>query len=750
MNNLRAAFVLTLEDKLSAGFQRIRGEMDQLRQLGGKLGLGKLGEGVNTLRAVGREVVALTRNFHSLGAVVDRTWSRMKQMAAAPIARVKQAFSAEGKLGALGSAAQGYSVVAPIHTYADFQDIALRAAITEGLSGKAANTEANSLMTFFRRDARDTGGSSTQIADAFLDLIQTGMAPALAKALLPIHSKAATAYGIDPEALGHAVFALADTLKIGEKDMGGALAAMALAAQKGRFKIEDFSRFLPGITGNMAKLGMSGRGSADVGFAMLETVMRNSSDPSSGATNFTDFMNYLTSPMAARSFSLESKGMSPITRKLLDKYHITGIDMPAVLADARKKGMNPLEAVMGTLQAKVRGLPPDVMAEVLGAFFHNQQARDAAVALLLHSGEYSGLKQQLGGVKAGKLDTDFNTRMGGAAVQTKQFSEALSELGQTLGRGFLPILLLTNHGLSHLLDALDWLDAKFPGVESAVLLVVGGMLTLGAVISAVGFVLPAFIAGWDLLAGAFGLLMMPLRWVLLVLNGVVDAIAAVLGISAGLVAAILVVAAVFAAAAYDIYENWGEFAGFFQAMWDGIKNVFGGFADFVTGVFNGDMSAAMAGLQRIWSGMGEYYVALWGIVRQLFIDFGSWVDGWTGGAMTASVNAIKAAWNGLAGWFASLWAEIRAPFDSFIGDVEGSWAGRLLHLNGAPQLQGPGSAGGQAAGAPALSGPRQEPFVGRITVGIDPATNQLRVQHATSSSSNVSVLPDPGQVLGIQ
>ena len=252
-----------------------------------------------------------------------------------------------------------------------------------------------------------------------------GIAPGEVERLLPIHSRVATAYNISPEVLSPATAALNQSFKVSDADMGGALAAMATATKEGRFKIEDFARFLPSIGGNMAKLGMTGRSSADLAFAALETVMKNSADPGSGATNFTDFMNYLTSPMASRSFALESRGMAGPTKRLLEQYHITGIDMPQLLAHAREQGVDPVTAVLGTLQKKLAGLPPDVMAELLGAFFHNQQARDAALALLQHPGELLGMQKQLGGVGAGTLDRDFQSRMAGSKVQMQLFDEQL-------------------------------------------------------------------------------------------------------------------------------------------------------------------------------------------------------------------------------------------------------------------------------------------------------------------------------------
>ena len=517
MNNLKAMLVLELKDQLTEGLNKITKLFDQLGSLGKKLSLGKLENGSDGLRKTGMEAETLVGHLRGVSNAADRAWSALRRMGEAPVRKIGQALGAQGAIGALGAAAQGYSLYAPVEKYADFENIARHSAITEGLSGAAANAESRRLMAMFQRDALASSQNSTAIAQAYQDLIQTGIKPEQAEKLLPIHSRAATAYNISPEALGHAVFALSDSFKIDEGGMGGALAAMAMASKEGRFKVEDFSHFLPSIGGNMAKLGMTGRGSADTAFAALETVMKNSADPSAGATNFTDFMNYLTSPMAAHSFSLSSRGMAAPTKAMLSKYGITGIDMPQLLANARNQGMDPITAVLGTLQKKLAGLPPDVMAEVLGAFFHNQQARDAALSLLMHSKDFLDMRAHLGAADAGLLDRDFATAVDAPRKKLDLLHETMGQLEVRVGQGFLPVMLRLNQAADALSNSLRLLDERFPGASDGILAVAGGVLAFGAVMGAIGFVTPSVTAGFNLLKAGFEFLLSPMqsvKWLL--------------------------------------------------------------------------------------------------------------------------------------------------------------------------------------------------------------------------------------------
>jgi TP901 family phage tail tape measure protein len=334
----------------------------------------------------------------------------------------------------------------------------------------------------FNRDALDTGQPNTVIAHAFNDLVRRGVPLAEAERLIGIHSRAATAYGIDPEALGQTVGALSQNLGIGADDMEGTLAAMAFAAKKGAFSVGDFAHFIPQATATFGKLGMKGRGAADTAFAALETIRQNTGDASTAATDLNDLMNYLTSNFAKRSFA-----------------HI-GVDIDKYLLDAEKKGINPLDAVLSLMKSRFKGLSPVAIAQQLGLSVHNMQGRDALVALLQHGQYFDELRALLGGQNADTLDRDFITMFQSPKIQLAIFAEQLGQVTQRMGEGFEPILEKVNLGLSWLSDWLNRLDQQYPGASGDFMLGIGVLLTTLATLGAIGFVMPALSAGFGLLA----------------------------------------------------------------------------------------------------------------------------------------------------------------------------------------------------------------------------------------------------------
>lgn len=70
---------------------------------------------------------------------------------------------------------------------------------------------------------------------------------------------------------------------------------------------------------------------------------------------------------------------------------------------------------------------------------------------------------------------------------------------------------------------------------------------------------------------------------------------------------LLAVAAI-AAVVYLVVSNWSSIKKFFGDLFDGVKDIFGGFSDFIYGLLVGDMSKAWDGLKRIFKG-GVKFVA---------------------------------------------------------------------------------------------------------------------------------------------
>jgi TP901 family phage tail tape measure protein len=513
--SMKAALVLSFEDKLSAGLGKLEKQLDTLKKLGKEQGLGKLETAFEDIqRTVGatRDLASELRNVQSAakGAYADL---RRVEGAYSNIARQRSftrndaamlwggmrpargpregAGGMSEMMAGVGGLVAGYGIMESSRSYASFEDLARRAGITKGLSGDALTADSRRLMALFNREALATGQSGTNIGEAYLDLAGMGIAPGEVERLLPIHSRIATAYNINPEVLSKATAALNQTLKISDADMGGALSAMATAAKEGRFKVEDFARFLPGITANLAGSGMTGRGAANTAFAAAEVVMKAAQDPGTGNADFGQLFNDIFGPSGQRNLALQSPRMSGVEKYILNKYHVHGIDMPKVLEDARVKGVDPLTAIVGGLKHNLKGLPPDVQREILGAYFHNDASRTAALALLQHSDDFVGIKKQLAGVGDATGDRDFQSRMQGAEVQMKLLDEELAQLNRRIGQGFSPGVKVAVTGLQDLNDAFDALNNTVPGLGDGVAAVGGGALGLSAALGAISLLMPS-------------------------------------------------------------------------------------------------------------------------------------------------------------------------------------------------------------------------------------------------------------------
>jgi hypothetical protein len=512
---MKAAFTLTLEDKMSSAMKNIGHGLEDLKKVGSELNLGKLGQnGAELLRTVGQEVRSLTSELRTIEAVADRSWAAMKRMASVSFHNVanagrsiatvgKQTLGQGGLIGAAEAVGGAAAIFKPARDYATFENINRHSALTQGLSGPAADEETRRLMRVFSREALVTGQSSESISTAYQEFVQAGMKPDEAEALMPTHSRAATAYNMTTAALGPGVFALYDTFKIGEKDMPGALAGMALASKAGRFKVEDFSRFLPGLSSDFAKWGMTGRESANIAFASIETVMRNSADPGTANAAMSSLLNHLAAPATIKAFALESKGMPKEIRELVSQYHLPSINLPRLYADARRKHIDPLTAAMAALEKATHGLPPDVQAIALGAYINEKEERLAAQALLQHPQEYRGLLKDTREAGSGLLLRDFLTALAAPLVKQNTGIEAATQLERRAGEGFEPIVDRLVAAGKSLVGTVELLDKKFPGLGDAVLTVTGGMIALGSALAAIGFIAPA-VAGGAAVVGGVG------------------------------------------------------------------------------------------------------------------------------------------------------------------------------------------------------------------------------------------------------
>jgi hypothetical protein len=214
-----------------------------------------------------------------------------------------------------------------------------------------------------------------------------------------------------------------------------------------------------------------------------------------------------------------------------------------------------------------------------------------------------------------------------------------------LGQGFLPVLKYINFALLDLNAGLKAATEHYPRLTAYVLGGFAALLALGSVLVIIGAVLPLVSTGFGLVIAALQAVLSPLV-----------AIPAILG-----------------AMAYDIYEKWADFRGFFVEMWEGVEQTFWGFIEFLRGVFTLDFGTAMSGVRSMGSGLAKLYSGYWDAVKLVFMDFVHWVDSWASGLGTRVIDGITSGWSAVTGGIHGLMGRLEGEFDN-------SKLGRLLGL----------------------------------------------------------------------
>jgi hypothetical protein len=641
MSDLVASLILKLEDGITGGLRAIEDVLETIRNVAGRVSLDTLTQSADGVTSLNTSLGRTSSLLEKIGDMARVAGDGLMSIGRAGVGAVNELGqrlqTVHGRLHGfqeassnlvnkgLGAAAEGFVVYEPMKKYAEFENIVRHIGITEGLSGSALDARIAKLQEFFRTDALKTGQSSESVAQAYQDLTQMGIHANL-DTIIQAHSRAATAYNTTAEALGPAVGALIQTMRVPAGELAATMSAMAQASKEGRFKIEDFSRELPGVASQMALLGMTGRRAADTTFAALETVMRGSSQPGQAAVNLTDLLQYIRSPFAGKHFAKQ------------------GINLHNVLERGVHQG-DVLGAVLDAVRTKVKGKDLVGFAEEFGKLFHNQQAGSALLTMTQQRGEFEKLRAQLDKIDSGVVDRDFISAFDAPSIQMRIMSESVEQLTERLGQGFLPVLKYINFALLDLNAGLKAATEHYPRLTAYVLGGFAALLALGSVLGIIGAVLPLVSTGFGLVIAALQAVLSPLV-----------AIPAILG-----------------AMAYDIYEKWADFRGFFVEMWEGVEQTFWGFIEFLRGVFTLDFGTAMSGVRSMGSGLAKLYSGYWDAVKLVFMDFVHWVDSWASGLGTRVIDGITSGWSAVTGGIHGLMGRLEGEFDN-------SKLGRLLGL----------------------------------------------------------------------
>lgn len=113
------------------------------------------------------------------------------------------------------------------------------------------------------------------------------------------------------------------------------------------------------------------------------------------------------------------------------------------------------------------------------------------------------------------------------------------------------------------------------------------------------------------------------------------------------------------AAGVLIYKNWDTIKKKAKELWDGIKNVFSGIADW----FKEKFEAARDAVHKAFSGIGKWFKNRYDDIKKVFDAVGKWF----GDKFNIAYEKVKTAFKGIGKWFKSRYDDITGVFSGIGG-----------------------------------------------------------------------------------
>lgn len=117
-------------------------------------------------------------------------------------------------------------------------------------------------------------------------------------------------------------------------------------------------------------------------------------------------------------------------------------------------------------------------------------------------------------------------------------------------------------------------------------------------------------------------------------------------------------------------------AGSGEELMDGLKQTFGGFADFFGGLFTGDMERAKNGIVNIFSGLGKAVGSIFDSIKTVISNVLEWLDEKTGGKLKDILDTAKNLFGGLIDSIKTVFSGLMTFLTGvFTGDWKMMWDG---------------------------------------------------------------------------
>ncbi|MFT8644538.1 phage tail tape measure protein [Gluconacetobacter sp.] len=460
----------------------------------------------------------------------------------------------EGVGRGFGAAMTGFGLIAPIHAAAEYDNTLMHIGIGLDMHGAQNDAFRASFGDQMNALARATGQRSLDLVDAAGFFGREGYTGARLNTMMPVVAHIATAYNANPEASAKTAFALQHNLGISDNAIQGALASAALVGKIADLDFGQLAPLFPDLAVSAAGIGVHGRTGVDHLLAALAVSRKSAGSPHGAVDNERAFIDATFTNAGAMNFA-----------KL-------GVDIRKLRKDAVARGLDPFEATLDAVDRVTRRGHDDA---AMATLFHNVMDRTFATAIMAHitrdpvTGEpgYLDIKKRLSQADPSMVQKDFNTGINSTLIRLQAFEDVLAQLERRIGTGFVPIMNVMTKGLQGVERGFEWLDKHVPGVTTAIVGTVGGLLALATVLGVISAIAAPVGAAFLLIGSIFG-----------------ATAAAAVAMGVGIAAAVVGVGLVLAGAGYVIYRNWTSikasfisFGGWLSSWISGIGGAIGRF-----------------------------------------------------------------------------------------------------------------------------------------------------------------------------
>ncbi len=480
--------------------------------------------------------------FMRVGAALDGSFRSSIGQALRGISDMeKGAMGLQSRLMDIGQAAAGLYGLGRMVNGAATLSAELKDA---GITAEITNERIGELRQNLRglSSASATNRSTRELVGVYRELVGAGLDDSLAgnEALLQSVGRTGTATKADLKDLARTTYGLVEVLGIKPEGLADEFDRLAYLGGKGRFELEHMAQYFPQLAPQMKLLGVTGTEAVASMGAALQVAMDSAGSQGEGANQMRNFLIKATSPETVK------------------KFKEAGEDLKAIFGKAMAEGKNPMEVLLTKIDGML-GTDATKRKFRLGALFEDQEAQAFVTAMLEGREKYEKLKgASLSGEAKGKVDKDYARRMEEFTEKSNAFANAVGNLGDSIGRSFLPPL---GAALTVATPVVTWLsnfsDAA-PGTTLAITGMGAGLMVLSPALRLASFATRTF--GLSNLFAAGGIKVLG---------------AAIRSNPIGLaVSGIALLGGV-------IYDNWAPIKGFFTGIWDDVQPAWTEFSGFV-------------------------------------------------------------------------------------------------------------------------------------------------------------------------